>query len=174
MTYNQELMKRVANYLAAFAHVLGGRPGEFNEFRSRAELVHGGKPANLFGLMQLAERVKKSGRPLLWIYQSEDAPEVPQIGLVAEIAGQFRFFENAVLWLGENDDRATLVPDSFKMGGYRFDDKYRLRHVRRMPARNLEAAKDGMVRACNRLAMIQQEQWDRGDVFELPQFARAA
>ena len=85
-----------------------------------------------------------------------------------------RFIENSLLWMGADEGRATLVPDSFMVGGYQFDDDFRLHHIEEAPASSFEAAKDGMVRACDRLAMIQLEQWDRGDVFDLPQHARAA
>ena len=79
-----------------------------------------------------------------------------------------------MLWLGENDDRAVLVPDGFNLGCLRFDDDYRLHHVGAAPATSFENGKEGMVGACNRLATIQLEQWNRGDVFDLPQRAIAA
>lgn len=174
MTYDEQQVKRIANYLAGFAHILGGRPGHFAAFRTMVDLMLGGPLANLASLMHFADQVKVSGKPLLWIHQCEDAPQVPQIGVVMEVEGQMRFIENTMLWLGDHDDRAVLVPDGFNLGCYRFDDDYRLHHMADAPGTSFEDGKEGMVRACNRLATIQLEQWERGDVFELPQLAKAA
>ena len=49
-----EQQKRIANYLAAFAHLLGGRPGRFTEFRDKVDIMLSGSAPNAFGLMQFA------------------------------------------------------------------------------------------------------------------------
>ena len=107
--------------------------------------------------MQFADRVKRSGRLLLWIHQWEDAREVPQIGLVAEIAGTCRFFKSSMLFLAEDQDRAVLVPDSFIMGACHFGKNFRLQHIGQAPAPSSEADDVDLLRACSLPLSIQIE-----------------
>ncbi|KZX52698.1 hypothetical protein A3711_07225 [Erythrobacter sp. HI00D59] len=86
---------------------------------------------------------------------------------------QARVLEEMLCLTGE-DDRATLVPDGFNLGAYRFDDALDLHHITEAPASTFEAANGDMVRAYNRLMAIQAEQWERGDTFDLPYLAQAA
>jgi hypothetical protein len=101
-------------------------------------------------------------------------PTVPLIGLLAVVDGQTRIFENCVLWIGADGDRASLVPESFTLGAYRFDGELRLRHLSKAPARSSDAAGSGMVRAYRRLIKLEVEQFERGDTFRLPELAKAA
>ena len=169
-----EQQKRIANYLAAVAHLLGGRPGRFTEFRDKVDILLSGSAPHAFGLMQFTSRVQTTGRPLLWVHQSAECPTVPQIGLVAQMGEGMHYIESCMLCLTCEDDRATLVPDGFNLGAYRFDHKLNLKHITEAPASTFEAADGDMVRAYNRLIAIQAEQWERGDTFDLPHLAQAA
>ena len=169
-----EQQKRIASYLAAFAHLLGGKPGRFTEFRDKVDIMLSGSAPNAFGLMQFASRVQPTGRPLLWVHQPAECPTVPQIGLVAQMGGGMHYIESCMLCLTGEDDRATLVPDGFNLGAYRFDHKLNLKHITEAPASTFEAADGDMVRAYNRLIAIQAEQRERGDTFDLPHLAQAA
>ena len=84
--------------------------------------------------MRFADRVRTSGRPLLWIHHHAAAPNVPDIGLVARAFGTVHVVENCSLHLSPGDDRICLVPDNFKMGAFRFDDDFELRHTAKAPA----------------------------------------
>ena len=123
-----EKQKRIANYLAGFAHILGGKPGRFTEFRSKVDIMLGGCAPHALALMQFSAQVQATGRPLLWVHQSPECPQIPQIGLVAQVDGGTHFIENCMLWLGREDDRALLVPDGFNLGAYRLDDALDLGH----------------------------------------------
>ena len=169
-----EQQKRIANYLAAFAHLLGGQPGRFTEFRDKVDIMLSGSAPHAFGLMQFASRVQTTGRPRLWVHQSAECPTVPQIGLVAQMGGGMHYIESCMLCLTGEDDRATLVPDGFNLGAYRFDHALNLEHITEPPASTFEAADEEMVRAYNRLIAIQTDQWERGDIFDLPHLAQAA
>lgn len=169
-----EQQKRVANYLAALAHLLGGQPGRFAEFRNKVNLMMGGSAPNAFALMQFSDQIQATGNPLLWIHQPAESPQIPQIGLVAQVNGGTHFVENCMLYLASEDDRAILVPDGFNLGAYRFDDTLNLQRITEAPASTFEAANDDMIRAYNRLIAIEAEQWERGDIFDLPFRAKAA
>ena len=169
-----EQQKRIANYLAAFAHLVGGQPGRFAEFRDKVDVMLSGTAPHAFSLMQFSDRVQATGRPLIWVHQPAESPHVPQIGLVAQVDGGTHYDENCMLCLTGEDDRATLVPDGFNLGAYRFDDMLDLHHITQAPASNLDAADGDMVRAYKRLIAIQADQWERGDIFDLPHLARAA
>ena len=108
-----EQQKRIANYLAAFAHLLGGQPARFTEFRDKVDIMVSGSAPHAHGLMQFSCRAQATGRPLLWIHQPAESPQVPQIGLVTQVDGGTHFIESCMLWLGSEDDRAILIPDSF-------------------------------------------------------------
>ena len=169
-----EQQKRIANYLAAFAHLVGGQPGRFAEFRDKVDVMLSGTAPHAFSLMQFSDRVQATGRPLIWVHQPAESPHVPQIGLVAQVDGGTHYVENCMLCLTGEDDRATLVPDGFNLGAYRFDEMLDLHHIAQAPASDLEAADGDMVRAYKRLIAIQADQWERGDIFDLPHLARAA
>ena len=49
-----------------------------------------------------------------------------------------------------------------------------LHHIADAPASTFEEADGEMVRAYRQLIAIQDEQWKRGDTFELPHLAKAA
>ena len=51
---------------------------------------------------------------------------------------------------------------------------HNLHHIVQAPASDLEAADGDMVRAYKRLIAIQADQWERGDIFDLPHLAQAA
>ena len=169
-----EQQKRIANYLAAFAHLLGGKPGRFTEFRDKVDIMLSGSAPHAFGLMQFASRVQTTGRPLLWVHQPAECPTVPQNRLGrADGRGDALHRELHALpdWRRRPRD---LVPDGFNLGAYRFDHKLNLKHITEAPASTFEAADGDMVRAYNRLIAIQAEQWERGDTFDLPHLAQAA
>ena len=162
-----EQQNRIANFFAALARLLSGQSGRFTEFRDKVDIMLSGTAPHAFGLMQFASRVQTTGRPLLWVHQSAECP-VPQIGLIAQMGGGMHYIESCMLCLTGEDDRATLVPDGFNLGAYRFDDALDLHHITEAPANG------DMVRAYNRLMAIQAEQWERGDTFDLPYLAQAA
>lgn len=163
-----------ANYMGAIAHCLGGRPGRHEEFIARVEVILSGNEPHAMQLMQFTSRVRQTGRPVIWIHHMEDAPGVPLIGLVASAGDQVFTIENCMLWSPPNGRTTQLVPDNFKMGAFAFDDELRLNHLPKAPARNLDAARNGIVRAYRRLRQVEVDQLERGDVFALPQLARAA
>ena len=166
--------QRAANYMGAIAHLLGGRPGRHQEFIDKVELILSGSEPHALQLMQFAAPCRATGRPTLWVHVSQDVPTVPQIGLVVNVDGQSRIFENCMLWSDGAGGRAPLVPDSFTYGAYRFDDELRLRHVPKAPARDFKAAEAGMARAYRRLQTLQFEQFKSGATFKLPEYAKAA
>lgn len=53
-----EQQKRIANYLAAFARLLGGQPGRFTGFGNRVDIMLSGSAPHAFGLMQFSSRVQ--------------------------------------------------------------------------------------------------------------------
>ncbi len=163
-----------ANYMGAVAHLLGGQPGRHQEFIQKVELILSGNEPHAMQLMMFAEAVRRTGRPLIWICHSEDAPHVPSIGLVAMAGDQVFTIENCMLWMSANGDRACLIPDNFKFGAFKFDDDLRLRHMKKAPARNHKSATAAMSRAYVRLREIETEQRERGDAFSLPELAKAA
>lgn len=162
--------KIAANYMGAIAHALSGGAGRHREFIDKVELILSGAEPRALQLMQFTNRVRETGCPVLWIHQSADAPGVPRIGLVARDSGQVYSIENCMLWMRAGGDRLQLVPDSFAMGAFRFDDKLRLRHLANAPAKNFDAAVPGMMRAYSRVRDIEVEQRKRGDVFSLPSY----
>lgn len=166
--------KIAANYMAAIAHLLSGRPGRNEEFIEKVDLLLAGNMPDIWQLMQFTSRVRETGRPVIWIHYAEDCPFMPFIGLVASIGGQIYSIENCVLWKSATESRARLIPDDFKMGAFRFDDDLRLRHAPKAPARNLTAAEASIVRANEQLREIEAAQRERGDVFALPELAKAA
>jgi hypothetical protein len=163
-----------ANYMGAVAHLLGGRRGRHAEFVDKVELILSGSPPHAMQLMQFYETVRRTGRPVLWIHHTPEMPHVPNIGLVALVGNEVRAFENCLLWTPAGSGRTCLVPDNFQFGAFRFDDKLRLRHQPTAPAVCFEAAQDAIVRAYVRLREIEAVQRERGDVFRLPELAKAA
>lgn len=166
--------QRVANYMGALAHLLGGRPGRHAEFIQKVELIVSGAEPHALQLMQFTDRCRATGRPVLWVHVAPDVPTVPRIGLVVSVDGQARIFEQCMLWIGTEGGRARLVPDGFDWGAYRFDDELRLQHIAEAPARSFEGAKSGMIRAYRRLIRLEVEQIRKGGALPLPQLARAA
>ncbi len=165
---NIDIQKSAANYMGAIAHALGGRAGRQREFIDKVEVILSGSEPHALRLMQFPDRVRSSGRPVMWIHHMADVPTVPLIGLVAPDDGQIKIFENCMLWMPAGHGRIQLVPDSFTMGAFRFDDELRLRHIGKAPASSFEDATPGMKRAYERLLRIEVQQRERGDAFELP------
>lgn len=163
-----------ANYMAAFAHLLCGQPGRAKEFLQNAELILSGCKPPAIGLMSFEDRVGRTGRPVIWICQSKDVSSVPSIGLVAMADHQVVTIENCFLWLSATGDRAHLIPDSFELGAFKFDDDLRLRHMPNAPARDQQSAAADISRAYSRLCEIEAEQRSRGDVFPLPELIKGA
>ena len=163
-----------ANYMGAVAHVLSGEPGRLDEFIDRVELILSGDEPHALRLLQLHGRVQHTGRPVIWIHHMKDGTGVPLIGLVAPAGDQIYTIENCMLWTSPNGKTTQLVPDNFKMGAFSFDKELRLKHFSKAPARNLKAAETGIVRAYRRLRQIENDQLQRGDVFALPELAKAA
>lgn len=163
-----------ANYMGAVAHLLGGRPGNHAEFIDKVELIFSGSEPEAMQLMQFNERVRRTGRPVIWIHLMEDTPNMPLIGLVARSGEQVFTIEHCWLWSTPNGKVTCLVPDNFQMGAFQFDAGLRLQHLPKPPARSFEAARNGMVRAYTRLRRLEAEQLERGDVFTLPEHAKAA
>lgn len=124
--------------------------------------------------MQFANHVRRTRRPLLWVGLAQDRVNVPAIGLVAMVGKKLQVLEHCILWMSETSDRALLVPDNFRFGAFRFDRNFNLRFLPKAPSRSFEAAESAMSRAYVRLRKIEAEQLMHGDVFDLPQLARAA
>lgn len=163
-----------ANHMAAFAHLLCGQPGRAKEFLQNAELILSVFKPPAIGLMAFEDRVRRTGRPVIWICQSKDGPSIPSIGLVAMADHQAFTIENCFLWLSAKDDRARLIPDSFEFGSFMFGDDLRLRHIPKVPARNWKSSIAAMSRAYSRLREIEAEQRRRGEVFPLPELIKGA
>lgn len=166
--------KRAASYIAAYSQLLLGQAGRFDEFREKVDIMLGGPMPSIFALMQMTSQVRSSGRPVLWIHHSAEAPAIPNISMVVPIGDGTHVLENCMLYQGANDDRASLVPDSFKLGAYGFDDEVRLIHRPKSPARSFDAATAVMRRTYGRLYAIEAAQEERGETFALPTLARAA
>lgn len=171
---DEEWRKIAANYMAAVAHLLCGRPGRHAEFISKVGLILGGSEPHALNILQFSETVRQTGRPVIWIHHPEGWNNVPQIGLVALAGDQVIMVEHCMPWMRAGDDRAHLIPDCFKFGAFRFDDDLRLHHIRKSPARGFKSAKTSVVRAYFRLREIEAEQRDRGDEFALPVLGKAA
>jgi len=163
-----------ANYMGAIAHLLGGSPGRHQEFIKKVELILSGNEPHALQLMQFTGRIRATGRPMIWIHHTKEAPQMPLIGLVAQAGDQVYTIENCMLWSTPNGRTTHLIPDNFKMGAFEFDGELRLNHLPKAPARSIQAARTGIVRAYRRLLQLEQEQLGRGDVFVLPQLAKVA
>lgn len=164
----------VANYTGALAHLLGGRTGRQKAFvQNVSPIISGTEPSGEV-LMHFANHVRRTRRPVLWVGLVQDKVNVPAIGLVAMVDKKLQIVEHCMLWMSETGDRALLVPDNFRFGAFRFDRNFNLRFLPRAPSRSFEAAEVSMSRAYVRLREIEADQLMRGDVFDLPQLAKAA
>lgn len=172
MKYTEQEL--AANYMAAFSHLVGGSAGRHEEFIDKVELVLSPHEPHGFQLMQFAGKVRRIGRPVIWLHLDKEVPNVPRIGLVVLSGDQLFMIESCMLWTSPRGRRAQLVPDSFKMGAFEFDDQLQLRLLADAPTRSFRAGERGIVRACRRLRQIERDQLIRGDVFPLPQLAKAA
>ena len=171
---NDNDQKLAANYMGAIAHALGGRRGRHREFMEKVELILSAYAPNAFTLMQFVGEVRRTGRPVLWFHIDSETPNFPHVGLVAKSGDQVYTVEMCLLWVPEKGGRATLIPDNFETGSFRFDDKLNLRHSRQTPIAEFNAATPGMVRAYSRLRELEHEQLLNGDSFVLPQLVRQA
>ena len=164
----------VANYTGALAHLLGGCPGCQRAFiQNVSPIISGTEPSGEM-LMQFANHVRRTRRPVLWVGLAQDRVNVPAIGLVAMVGKNLQIVEHCMLWMSETGDRALLVPDNFRCGAFLFDRNFNLRFLPKVPSRSFEAAASAMSRAYVRLREIEADQLMRGEVFDLPQLARAA
>lgn len=166
---------RIAGYMAAVERLLGGTAAVGDAFRDKVELIVGGSAANFRTLLQWAERARRTGMPML-LFSPTDEPMVPLVSLVAHVDGRTHIIESCALWLGSRDDRAKLVPDTFDMGAFSFDDELNLRHLPKAPARSLEAGIPGMRRAYGRLVDLEIAQREHRATLRPPMLleARAA
>jgi hypothetical protein len=146
----EQQQRRVGRFMTAVARTLAGDGSTLEDFTDRAELVVGGSLVDAPTLMQWAARTERSGRPII-LFSPSGADTVPHVTLVARVDGQTHIVENCMLWMGKNDGRARLVPDNFQLGTFVFKDNLELLHLRRPPARNIDAAMPGMTRAYARL-----------------------
>ncbi len=64
--------QRAANYMAAFAHLLGGRPGRHLEFIDKVEFILSGSEPDVLQLMQFTGTCRRDGRPVLWVHVPSD------------------------------------------------------------------------------------------------------
>ncbi len=163
-----------ANCMGAVAHLLGGRPGLNAEFIDKVELILSAHEPHALNLMQFCDRVRRTGRPTIWMHLAEGHENIPSIGLVARSGGQAIAFEQCWLWSTPNGKVTHLIPDNFKMGSFVFDADLRLRHLPKPPMRNYDTAQKGMIRAYLALCRIETEQLARNAEFRLPQLATAA
>lgn len=170
---DEQHRRRVAGYMAAVARLLSGGPGRRQEFMDRVQLLVGGSAPNFPTLMHWGDWVERHGRPILHFSPTDD-PAVPNITLVAHVGGQTHTIENCMLWMGQSDDRARLVPDSFNYGSFVLGDDLRLRRTARVPARDFKHALPGMKRAYERLIDLEIEQRGCGEELPLPERLREA
>lgn len=143
--------------MAAVAHILAGRAVKPAVFDRTIELVMSGRRPSLFALMQLMDRVEKSGRAIVWLYEDPEAIGVPQIGLVANIEGSIMTFESCMLWMEEGADRARLMPDAFCMGSFWLKDDLSLVYEAEGTVETYEEAKPGLCHAVEKLAVLRNE-----------------
>ena len=148
---------RMAGYMAAVERLLGGPAAVGHTFRNRVELMVGGTAANIPTLLEWGSRTRVTGLPML-LFSPTNEPTVPLVSLIAHVDGQTHIIESCMLWMGARDDRALLVPDSFDMGAFSFDDELKLRRLPKAPARTFKAALSGMRRAYDRLVDLEIEQ----------------
>lgn len=153
---DQQQQLHIARYMTAVAQLLGGRTVDCDAFRNRVDLIVGGSAVGLSTLMHWGGHVRRTGRPILQ-FSPSDEPSVPNVSLVGKAAGRTHIIENCMLWLGENDERARLVPDNFSMGCFALGADLRLQHLRRAPAPDFDAALVGMQRAYGRLLELEME-----------------
>ncbi len=153
----QEQQNRVNSYFEAYARLLVGSSGRQREFLKNVPIIVSGAPPQAIHLLQFSKCVRASGNPVLWVHHSRDMPQLPQIGLVAHGGDQVYFIESCMLWMSPKEDRASLIPDSFEMGAFRFDDQLQLHHTPKAPARSFKAAEAAMARAYRKLHSIALE-----------------
>lgn len=164
---------RMAGYMAAVAQILGGPDVDIDVFVDRVELIMGGSAVNLPILMAWGQKVRCTRRPVL-LFSPTESPIVPLVSLVAYIDGRTHVVESCALWMGRNDERASLVPDNMRCGAFVFDNDLQLRHLGRAPARNLDAAGSGMARAYNRLLDLEIDMRAKSAALRLPSLHRLA
>lgn len=168
----EQRQQRMAGYMTAVMHLLGGETVRHRAFNERVELIVGGSAANLPTLLHWGERVRRSGRPIM-LFSPTGVPTVPLISLVAQVGKRTHTIESCMLWMGEHDDRARLVPDNFGMGAFVLGHSLRIRHAAASPARDFDDAMPGMERAYRRLVELEQAARNRGDA-PLPSLLKAA
>ena len=151
---------RIAGYMAAVERLLGGPAAIGHAFRNNVELIVAGSAANFPTLLEWGSRTRRTGLPML-LFSPTSEPIVPLVSLIAYVDGRTHIIESCMLWMSTRADRALLIPDSFDMGAFSFDDELKLRHRPKAPARSFEAAMSGMRRAYNRLLDLEIEERPR-------------
>lgn len=161
--------QKAANIQIAVAHLLTGKPGQFeNVNRNLAITV--GQQLDCFNLANLTHFVQASKRNILNFAFVEEHPYVPIISLVyVSEDGQPMAVENCMLWLPQSGGRCWLIPDNNQWGAFRIDDEFKLRHHPRLPAKGKKATFAGRVRAYERLAQITIDQLIDGCDLPAPQ-----
>lgn len=162
--------EHVANLIAALAHLLTGKAENFDAFVSKTEVCVSGQPPVLGQMLSMMPSVEANQRPLFWVHPRTDVIGNLQVGLVSPRL----VVENCVLWMAEQDDRATLVPDGFRFGAFKFDDKLVLNYVEEAPMATFDEFVPGIGLAYGKFAEIALDQRDRGERFPLPQHLQAS
>lgn len=162
------------NLIGAFAHLLTGKAGTTNAFLAQVDVCLSGRQPVAPALLSMLPGAEANQRLMLWFHPNFDAIGGLQIGLVSPTVPKRLVAENSFLWMGERDDRATLIVDGFNFGAFRCGRKLALRYVEKAPARTLAEAVPGITRAYARLEEIARDQIERGERFPLPQCYKVA
>lgn len=171
-TMQQEQRKLIGCTMRAIAQTLTGTD-RFDEFREKVEIMTVGRAPSVGDLKHFAPQVRKTGRPVIWIYHDPRSPGIPRIGLVAQIGRQRHVVVSCTLWLGDGQDRAMLMPDGVDLGAYRFDDDLVLRHDLAFTLGSGQVADKGIQEAYGTMAELAIAYMDHDDAQDLPDLVRA-
>lgn len=164
----------VANFVAAFAHTMAGKPGRSDEFRNKTRMIVTGARPTIAALHQYADQVKRDGLPIIWICLEAGMNGVPVIGIVACVEDQLFIAQECFMWSSTTKAQAKLVPSGFDSGAFTFDDDLRLTYNLKAPRKSTKAGMAGITKACGQLREIEYQQEVRGDMFPLPDNSKAA
>jgi hypothetical protein len=171
---DNEQQAGVANFVAAFAHIMAGQPGRSDEFRNKTRIIVTGARPTVTALHQHADQVKRDGLPIIWICLEAGMNGVPVIGLAARVDDQLFIAEECFMWAATSKAQAKLVPSGFDCGAFAFDDDLRLTYTLKAPRKSTKTGMTGITKACGQLREIEYRQKVRGDMFPLPDIASAA